>query len=221
MEKLVIFDLDGTLLDTIDDIRNALNKALNNLGFNINYTKEEVTSFVGSGATMLATRALKKFNISDEETILKLKDEYNRLYAKSSSILTKPFDGIKEMLEKLKKENTKLVVFSNKPDSDTKSVINTYFDSNTFEIVRGQIEGIKVKPSPEGLIKILENYPCIDTNNIYYVGDSDVDMETGINANLKVVAVTWGYRSEELLKSYNPYRIVNTVTELFNILKNN
>lgn len=218
MEKLVIFDLDGTLLDTIEDIKNALNKALINLGYNVNYSKKEVSSFVGSGALILAKRALEKLNIEDEKIILELRDEYNSIYGKSSNIYTKPFDGIKEMLEVLKHKNFKLVVFSNKPDIDTKSVIKSYFGDNLFDVVRGQIEGVKVKPNPEGLYNILKIFPTINKENIYYVGDSDVDMETGKNASLKTIGVTWGYRDKSILESYNPTIIVDSVESLFKTL---
>lgn len=221
MDKLVIFDLDGTLLDTIEDIRNALNKTLLKNGINANYSKDEVKSFIGSGALKLVTRALKKQNINDEEFILKIKDEYNSIYFNASNIYSCPFIGIIDMLDKLKRENFKLVVFSNKPDNNVKFIIDYYFKKNTFDMVRGQIDGIKPKPSVEGLNIILENFKNIQKDNIYYIGDSNIDMEIGKNAKLKTIGVSWGYCDKDILKSYKPYKIVDTCDELLNMLIKN
>lgn len=218
MDKLVIFDLDGTLVDTLPDIKNAVNNALNNCGFIVDYNEDEIMSFIGSGEYLLIKRALKKFNVDDEDVIKRVRKEYNTLYHNACCNQTKVFDGITSGLYKLKENGYKLVVFSNKPDSETKKVINKYFESGLFDFVRGGIEGFPIKPNKEGIELILKHFNIINTNNVYYVGDSDVDMQTGLNANLKTIGTSYGYKPYEVLNSFNPYKVVKTPSELFELI---
>lgn len=218
--KVIIFDLDGTLLDTIGDIRNAVNKALCQNGFIINYTRNEIESFIGSGEYILIKRALKKFNVCDEETIKTVRKTYNRFYASNCMNETKLFDNMEIVLKELKNLGYKLVVFSNKPNTEVVPIVNYYFDNSLFSVVRGSFDNIPVKPNPKGLELIKEELGIATNSEIYYVGDSKVDMETGKNAGLFTIGVSYGYEDINVLKSYNPDLIIDSPVELLNFFKN-
>lgn len=220
MNQLVIFDLDGTLLYTIEDILNAVNKAILEMGINRQFNEEEMMTFVGSGVIELAKRALKVCGIEDNEKISELVNRYNAIYTKTCYCLTRPYNGVKELLKKLKNDGYLLVVFSNKPDVDTQKVIKYYFEEDTFDLVRGKLDGVLPKPSSEGVDLILKEFPQIEKNQIYYVGDSDVDMKTGLNSGLITIGVTYGYRPKEVIESYHPYAIVDSPAEVYETIAN-
>lgn len=221
MQKLVIFDLDGTLVDTLPDISWAMNKALNNLGYNGSYSLEEMKTFIGSGEYILTKRAVEKQGIYEEEKIKEVQKMYNSIYTANCKNLTKPFEGIIDGLERLKENGFKLVVFSNKPHTETLKVVNYYFREGMFDYVRGGVEGFPIKPAIDGINVILNKLSIIDTTNTYYVGDSDVDMKTGINASLKTIGTSYGYCKRIVLESFNPYKVVDSVNELFELILNN
>lgn len=220
MSKLVIFDLDGTLVNTLPDISNALNKALNNCGYNASYTHEEIKSFIGSGEYLLIKRSLVSFNQTNEDEIFKVRKEYSKIYHENCNIFSKPYDGIIEELNILKTNGFKLAVFSNKPHSETTKVVETYFPENYFDYVRGGMDGFPIKPDVSGVKLIFESLGIEDTKDVYYVGDSNVDMQTGINASLKTIGTAYGYCAKEVLESYNVYHIIDTPKELSKIILN-
>lgn len=210
MDKLIIFDLDGTLLNTLEDICNSLNYALrsNDLPSHSNL---EVRCMIGSGVDVLITKAIG----NDKTKFDAVKESYLNHYSNHNACYTKPFDGIKEELYKIKNKGYKIAVFSNKPDNDTQSIILKYF-GNIFDYVLGKKDKNRIKPYPDGLNEIKKNLK-ICNNNCIFVGDSDVDVMTGKNANIKTIAVTWGYRDKTVLQGAD--FIIDSPSELFNVIE--
>ena len=215
MIKAVIFDLDGTLLNTLEDLANASNFALRSCGYNENPIKDYIR-FVGSGRYILMKRILPEEDKNNEEAIekvLKLFDEY---YGEHMHDTTKPYDGIYELIKELKIKNIKLAVVSNKPDEFAGETVNRYF-GNDFEIKYGQRPNHAVKPDPKTVNEVME-YLNVTKEECIYVGDSDVDMKTAQNAGVKSIGVAWGFRGEEELKSAGADYIIRTPQELVNLL---
>lgn len=210
MIKLIIFDLDGTLLNTIDDIAISLNKALKY--YNLpTHDVNSVLKMVGNGADLLIQRAVKPYNDFFES----VKKYYLEDYNKNCDINTKPYKGINELLINLKKKGIKIAVLSNKPHIDTMTVIEKYF-KDTFDYVIGKKDNNRIKPYSDGVNEIM-NYFKIKNNNCIFIGDSEVDVETGKNAKMTTIAVTWGFRNEEQLKGAN--YIVSHPSEILNIVE--
>lgn len=215
MIKAVIFDLDGTLLNTLEDLANASNFALRSCGYNEHPIKDYIR-FVGSGRYILMKRILPEEDKNNEEAIekvLKLFDEY---YGEHMHDTTKPYDGIYELIKELKIKNIKLAVVSNKPDEFAGETVNRYF-GNYFEITYGQRPNHAVKPDPKTVYEVME-YLNVTKEECIYVGDSDVDMKTAQNAGVKSIGVAWGFRGEEELKSAGADYIIRTPQELVNLL---
>ena len=208
MIKAVIFDLDGTLLNTLEDLANASNFALRSCGYNEHPIKDYIR-FVGSGRYILMKRILPEAI----EKVLKLFDEY---YGEHMHDTTKPYDGIYELIKELKIKNIKLAVVSNKPDEFAGETVNRYF-GNDFEITYGQRPNHAVKPDPKTVYEVME-YLNVTKEECIYVGDSDVDMKTAQNAGVKSIGVAWGFRGEEELKSAGADYIIRTPQELVNLL---
>lgn len=216
MYKLIIFDLDGTLLDTIDDIRDSLNFALKKQGFP-NYSVEKVKRFVGSGVNQMIARAIH--GLTDDQVLIQtIKNDYLEKYELTQKNKTKPYDNIIETLNKIKENNFTIAVLSNKPIKDTKNIISFYFGEDIFDSVIGQIEDIPVKPDPTLINKIIKDY-SFNKNEVLFVGDSDVDMMTAKNANVDSCFVSWGFRSFEDIKHIGINYIVNDPLEIITILK--
>lgn len=196
--KAVIFDLDGTLLNTCDDIANAVNFALNKNGFPV-HSPQMFKIFTGDGTDVMITRALPETN-RDIETLKKVREDYFEFYNAHSGEFTRPYAGISELLESLKKRDIKLAVTSNKIEFMTQSVINNYF-GNIFDFVTGQCDGIPPKPDPSMVFKAMKNLK-VEPSECLYVGDTGVDAKTGKNAGIFTVGVLWGFRErEELLEN--------------------
>ena len=203
----VIFDLDGTLLNTIDDITDGLNQAAKDLGIPM-FTSDEAKYLVGSGVDVLITNSLTKKGYSQQLFPL-FKEKYLYYYGNCKANKTKPYDGILELLKKLKEKNIKIAVFSNKPDNDTQDVINTYFGKNFFDVVVGKRNGVNIKPSSEGALPILNNF-SLPLEKIIYIGDTKIDMETAKNIGVDSIGVLWGFRTrEELLNNGAKYIACN------------
>lgn len=210
MIKLVIFDLDGTLLNTIEDIAVSLNKALKN--YNLpTHSLDTVLKMVGNGVDLLIQRAVKPY----DDYFLDVKKFYLEDYNKNCDINTKPYKGIKELLQKLKDEGIKIAVLSNKPHIDTVTVINKYFN-NTFDYVIGKKDNNRIKPYSDGVNEVMK-YFNIKNNNTMFIGDSEVDVETGKNAKMRTIAVTWGFREKDKLMDAD--FIVSNPSEIINIIE--
>lgn len=194
--KLIIFDLDGTLLNTIEDITDGLNASLkdNNLP---PYEISDVKHFVGSGVNILIERALKKHPNADFE---KVKNGYMNYYGAWCKNKTKPYSNTIETLKFLKSQGYKLALLSNKPQRDTDATIAHFFP-DLFDKAYGARENIKIKPDPEAVYSIIKEF-AIDKENVLYVGDSDIDVKTAMNANIKSIICTYGYRTKEELEQY-------------------
>lgn len=196
--KAVIFDLDGTLLDTCNDLANAVNYALNKNGFPI-HNPQMYKIFTGDGTDVMITRALPESN-RDAETLKKVRDVYFEFYNEHSGECTRPYDGIPELLESLKERGIMLAVTSNKIEFMTQSVIKHYF-GDTFDFVTGQSENVPPKPNPSMVFKAMKNLG-VEPSECLYVGDTGVDAKTGKNAGIYTIGVLWGFRErEELLEN--------------------
>lgn len=217
MRKLVIFDLDGTLLNTIPDIASAVNYALSKNGFQIHDTCT-IKSFVGNGINKLFERALPT-NYKTEEWIMRIRQDFIPYYNEHCSDFTMPFEGITELLYTLQRLGIMTAVASNKYEHATKTLISTYFPEIDFCAIMGQRDNVPTKPDPT-IVKEILNITNTSKNEVLYVGDSGVDMQTAINAGIDAIGVTWGCRTRNELESYMPMAIADTAEEVLNwILK--
>ena len=214
MIKGIIFDLDGTLLNTIEDLANACNYALTSLGFKT-HKVEDYKSFVGNGRYKLIERMLPKDKITDENInkALNLFDDY---YEKHMVDMTKPYEGIIQMLDKLSNNGIKLGVVSNKPHEFTIEVVKNYFE-NRFESVFGHRAHMKAKPDPSTVLEVIKEFK-INNEECLYVGDSEVDINTAKNAGVKSIGVEWGFRGRGELESAGADYIINIPDDIFEIL---
>ena len=210
--KLVLFDLDGTLLDTLPDLGDAINFVLRKYGYK-ERTYEEVCSFIGNGAGQLCYLSLPENDKSRFEEFLEAYKEY---YATHSMVKTKPYDGIVELVNWLVDSGVNVGVLSNKPDKTTKSVVAHYINDQIFAI--GESETVKRKPDPAGINKIISDLE-IDKGDVIYIGDSEVDIKTCRNAGIKCISVSWGFRTKDYLIEAGAETIVDSITELRAVLK--
>lgn len=192
----VIFDLDGTLLNTLEDLTDSVNYAMEKFGFPV-HTIEEIRSFVGNGATKLIERSIPKGteNPSYEAVLAAFKEHY----AAHCEDKTKPYEGIMELLAQLKEKGYRMAVVSNKFDGAVKRLCRKYFGSY-LEAAIGESADVKRKPAPDTVYRALQELSC-DGSRAVYVGDSEVDIQTARNASLPCISVTWGFRTEEQLKA--------------------
>ena len=195
--QAVIFDLDGTLLDTITDICASLNEALSQNGYNT-YTEDECKLLVGSGVKKLVDRAMP--NEPDEAKKEQVLNEYRAFYSRDLMKKTRPFANMSRILQELNDNDIKIAVVSNKPDNDTKRLILHYFPDVDFTFVSGSRKDMPHKPDPS-IVTFALNSIGVSNKDAIFVGDSDVDILTGKNANMATIGATWGYRSEEELKN--------------------
>lgn len=216
MIKYAIFDLDGTLLDTIKTITYYVNLVLRRENIP-EISEEECKYFVGNGAKALIKRALESRGISDSAVLFRVYEEYNREYNLDTLYLTEPYEEIRELLRSLKERGIELAVLSNKPDFATKSIISAFFPG-AFSVVHGGRDGIPLKPEPNGVFEICKELSA-DISEAIYVGDTNVDMQTGKRAGAKkTVGVSWGFRSREELLEYGADIIVDRPLEILNCL---
>lgn len=213
MTKLAIFDLDGTLINSLDDIMDSLNKALVEEGM-MTYSYDEVRKMVGNGAKILIKRAVKG-NMGKYDNVF---NKYMSYYNQSCTVKSHPYKGIIEALRKIKEKGIKIAVLSNKPDLDAKKVVKHFFPEDLFDYVLGNIKENRIKPYPDGVFHIMKELNIFD--NVCFIGDSSVDIETGVNSSLKTIGVTWGFRDENDLKDAtfiinNPNLLVKTVCEIY------
>lgn len=206
----VIFDLDGTILSTLDDLADSVNFALRNNALP-ERTIDEVRCFVGNGIRLLIERAVPK---ECEKTIVdSVFFDFKAHYKTNCTNKTMPYDGIIDMLNNLKDIGIKLGVLSNKADFAVQELCERYF-CNIFDGVLGEVENTPKKPAPDGVYNIIEKMGVV-TPRCVYVGDSDVDVLTAKNANLDCIAVSWGFRDVDNLKNAGAEVIVSTPEELF------
>ena len=210
----VIFDLDGTILDTLGDLRDSVNFALKNNNLPCRST-EEIRAFVGNGIRLLIERAVPEN--TDEEIVDKCFVDFKAHYKNNSANLTKPYDGIIEVLNQLKNNGVKLAVVSNKADFAVQTLVKKYF-KGIFDFSVGEKEGIRRKPFPDSVFNAME-YLGADKNTTVYVGDSEVDVETAFNSGIPCIAVTWGFRDKMVLEKLNPGYIVEIPEQIIEIIE--
>ena len=214
MYKLVVFDLDGTLLNTLDDLTSSTNFALTSYGFPTR-TREEVRSFIGDGIVKLLERSVGIENYPRIDEMITLFRAYYKEHCKDE---TRPYAGIMPLLDNLKAKGLTLGVLSNKVHSATVQLIADYFP-DVFDAVMGENEsaGIKRKPSPVALLKMMETLG-VEKSETAYVGDSEVDIQTAKNAGVDCVSVTWGFKDESFLRANGATKIVDDTQKLETVL---
>ena len=216
MKKLVIFDLDGTLLNTYEDIAAATNHALAMYGYPTHPT-HVIKSFVGNGINKLFERALPEGH-KDMDEVLKIRAAFIPYYNEHGADFTMPFEGIVELLYTLQRLGLKLAVASNKYEQATKALIDTYFPEIEWCAVFGQREGVPTKPDPTIVNEILAAAGITDKSEVLYVGDSGVDMLTALNAQVDAVGVTWGFRPKLELSTFPSLGLIDKAEELLNYI---
>lgn len=214
MYSHIIFDLDGTLVDSLTGIAAALNAALAEHGLPT-HQESVVRTFIGDGAHTLCQRAAKG---QDKAVIDALHQSFMREYAKTWKSGTLAFAGIHELLTQLKQLDYKLSILSNKPHAFTTEIVNHFFPEKPFDLVLGQREGISKKPDPSGVHEMLCQLVESSANSIL-VGDSTVDVITARNAGIRSVAVTWGYHTDAQLTASAPNYTAKSMEQLYDILK--
>lgn len=217
MYKCCIFDLDGTLIDSIKAISHTCNLTLNK--YNLGPIEEnDYKVYVGEGYKKLVERALIHCGDKDlanyEDALITYMD-YFKIHCMHEVV---PYDGITNMLEFLKKNNIKVAILSNKPHERTIDNVNGVFGNDYFDRVSGEVKDIKRKPDPQGAIITAKELGVLPQDCLY-IGDTDTDMKTGIAAKMDTVGVTWGFRNRKELSEYNPKYIIDRPEEIISILK--
>lgn len=213
--ELVIFDLDGTLLDTIGDLAVACNAVLARHQLP-QHTYEEYRHFVGNGIMRLVERALPD-ELRTAETVARVRADFVTYYTEHIDVHTRPYDGIPELLDALSRQEVRLAVASNKFQAGTEKLIGRYFPEIPFEAVLGQRPGVPLKPDPAVVEEIL-SLTQTARERVLYVGDSGVDMLTAAAAGIASVGVTWGFRTREELLESGARHIVDRPQEILDLL---
>lgn len=198
MKKLVIFDLDGTLVNSLEDLADSVNIALRTMHFNV-HDVEEYRYFVGNGVMKLCERALPEENRS-EENLAALYSIFTERYADCCCNKTRPYDGISELLCRLKESGVLLAVASNKTHTYCLEIVSKLFGDNAFDAICGSDNGFAKKPSPDVIFDIMKRFGISQADTLL-VGDSNVDIETAKNASVESVGCLWGFRTEHELLS--------------------
>lgn len=214
MKKLVIFDLDGTLLNTIYDLGEACNYALRKMGF-AQHPIPAYNYMVGNGVRKLMERAQPD---ASPETIDELLIHFKEYYDQHCTVDTKPYTGIPQLLDELTLKGVAIAVASNKYQEATVRIVEHFFPTVPFVAIKGQLEGRPVKPDPSIVFSILSEHPT-QKNDVLYVGDSGVDMETARRACVESVGVTWGFRPVSELRESLADHIISNPAEILGLLK--
>ncbi len=211
--ETAIFDLDGTVLDTLEDLRDSVNFALSKNSLP-KRTTEEVRAFVGNGIRLLMERAVP--DGTDSETLDKCFEDFKIHYKNNSANHTKPYNGIKDVLYRLKNSGVKLALVSNKADFAVQGLISDYF-SGIFDFATGEKDGVRRKPYPDSVFNAVKNLNA-DIKKTVYIGDSQVDVETARNSGLSCIAVTWGFRDKKVLEELSPEYIIDKPSQIAEII---
>ena len=211
----VLFDLDGTLLDTLDDLTDAVNFALKGQGLPL-CTREEVRGYIGNGIVMLLARSTKQR--ACEVNAERMLSDFKEYYSAHSQDKTRPYDGVMDLLSLLKAEGVKIGVVSNKVDFATKGLCKAYF-GDYIDVAIGENEegGVRKKPAPDSVFEAMRALSVEPTDTVY-IGDSEVDIQTARNAGLACISVCWGFKDSEFLLENGATALAATVEELNNLL---
>lgn len=213
MYKLAIFDMDGTILDTLEDLKDSVNYALCECGYP-ERSYDEVRSFVGNGIRKLIERAVP--NGTSLENIDKVHNAFTEHYKLHCADKTKAYDGIKPLISELRRNGIKTAVVSNKADYGVQELCREYFDG-LFDYAVGERDGIRRKPAPDSVNEALRVLG-FDKSEAVYIGDSDVDFETAKNAELPCISVLWGFRDEDFLRKIGAKTFVSKPSEILDII---
>ena len=208
MTKLCIFDLDGTLINSLYDLADAMNYALKKNGFET-HDREKYRYMVGNGISVLADRAMVVPEGTDSDIKNRILADFSEYYNEHNTDLTVPYDGIPEMLDELEKRNIRFCVLSNKPDIFTKQIVNDLFPGKQFVEVMG-------KPDPTSVFAILKELD-VKAEDCLYIGDSNIDMQTAANAGITSIGVSWGFRPVSELKESGAAFIANKPQDIVEI----
>lgn len=209
----VIFDLDGTLLNTIDDLSDSLNDVLKQHGYK-QIPVDDVRRFVGNGAKNLVRLSLPEQ--TNEEVITEVFEEFKKQYKNNMQNKTRPYNGIMELLLDLSRYNYKIGIVSNKFDTAVKDLANIYF-GNLISVAIGETNDIKRKPAPDSIYTAVKELGS-DLNKTILVGDSETDVRTAKNAGIPCIGVTWGFRSREVLRAEGADYLIDTPREILTII---
>ena len=216
-KKAVIFDLDGTIADTVSAIAEAVNMTMESFLFPI-HTDDEVRNAIGNGATTLIRRLVPEEVRNDEALVLRVRKVYDEMYALTYMHSDKMYDGIYDTLRFLKdNRGLKLAVFSNKQDEYVKALCKQYFSDGIIDVSRGQTD-LPIKPDISGLLKVVEELG-VTLDECVYVGDSEVDVKTAGNANVDFVGVWWGFLGEESLVANGATTVIDHPRQLIGVIE--
>ena len=210
--KACIFDLDGTLTNTLESMTYSVNLTLEEMGLS-KITKDQCRLFVGNGARVLMEKSLKAAGDTDASRIEEGMEIYGRIFDRNCTYHVIPYEGIPEMLKALKDKGIHLAVLSNKPDRQTVKVVKAIFGEELFDYAQGQKEGIRRKPEPDGVWYLMEQMH-VSKEECLYIGDSEVDAATGRNAGLKTIGVLWGFRDRKTLETAGADDLIDRPDEL-------
>ena len=212
--KVVLFDLDGTLINSLPDISGCMNTVLKQHGLPV-HPQDAYRHFIGNGSRVMAGRAAGNVTAEMHEALYA---DYCPLYAAHCYDLSFVYDGIKELLDALRSDGLRLAVFSNKEDPDVLNMINHYFPADTFEIIRGHLPHMPLKPDPAGALAIAAEMG-VSPAECWYLGDTAVDINTCHAAGMELIAVSWGFRSTEELIAAGAERIVDTPFQALSVIR--
>ena len=210
--KACIFDLDGTLTNTLGSMTYSVNLTLKEMGLS-QITKDQCRMFVGNGARVLIEESLKVSGDPKASRIEEGMKIYGRIFDQNCTYHVTPYEGIPEMLKALKDRGIHLAVLSNKPDRQTVKVVKEIFGDNIFDYAQGQKDGIRRKPAPDGVWYLMEQMQ-VSKEECLYIGDSEVDAATGKNAGLKTIGVLWGFRDRKTLETAGADHLIERPEEL-------
>ncbi|MBO8484062.1 MAG: HAD family hydrolase [Bacteroidetes bacterium] len=216
MIKLAIFDLDGTLLNTIEDLGTACNHALKMCGYP-ERDMCEYNTLVGRGIYNLFMGALPQ-SARTEKEVMRMKTHFIPFYDEHKCDRTRPYNGIYGMLDRLNENGIRLAVASNKYQDGTEKLVRRFFGKYSFVRILGQRDGMPIKPDPMIVTEAMSAAGISDKADVIYSGDSDVDMQTGINADVRTAGVTWGFRTREELMAYRPWAIADSPDQLCRLI---
>lgn len=210
--KACIFDLDGTLTDTLESLTYSVNKTLGEMDLPP-ITAKECESFVGNGARVLMECSLRAAGEENMDRLEEAMERYGRIFDANCTYHVTPYEGVEEMLRGLKEKGIRLGVLSNKPHRQTVKVVREIFGEDVFDFAQGQQEQVPRKPDPVGVLCLLEKMQAA-REECLYVGDSEVDIQTGRNAGVRTISVTWGFRTREVLVAAGAGTIIDRPEEL-------
>lgn len=213
--KGIIFDLDGTLIDSLADIATAANAVLEQFGFAV-HPIQDYRIFVGDGVNVLMERIVPGQELTDEFKI-KFLLAWKKEYSKQWNVQTRPYDGILDLINELKKGGYRLGVLSNKPQEFTQACVAEFFESDLIKPVWGLCEDRPKKPDPKGALEMASEWG-LAPDEILYVGDTSTDMQTAVNAGMWPLGVSWGFRSKQELLAHGARSIIDHPMDLMKIV---